>query len=98
MSDDTATIERDLEAIETALGSGSATHADPASRALQELALTLAADAPAPRPELVEQLGRRVEEGFQRPPKPNPPAPFAHPPQGLAPLPRVAAAILVVVC
>ena len=39
MSDDTATIERDLAAVETALASGAATHADPLARELQELAL-----------------------------------------------------------
>jgi Domain of unknown function (DUF4349) len=97
MTDDTATIERDLEAIETALGSGSATHADRSSRALQELALTLAADAPAPPPELAEQLGRRVEEGFQRPAKPNRRAPFADLCEAFAPLAGVAATILVIV-
>jgi hypothetical protein len=97
MSDDTATIERDLEAIETALGSGSATHADPSSRALQELALTLAADAPAPRPELAEQLGRRVEEGFPRPTKAHRRAAFADLREAFAPLAGVAATILVIV-
>src|SRR3954447_9828422 len=95
MSDDTATIERDLEAIETALGSGSATHADPASRALQELALTLAADAPAPPPELAEQLGRRVEEGFP-PAKANRRTAFADLRDAFAPLAGVAATILVI--
>src|SRR4051794_41192747 len=97
MSDDTATIERDLEAIERALGSGCATHADPASRALQELALTLAADAPAPRPELAEQVGRGVEEGFQRPTKANRRAAFADLREAFAPLAGVAATILVIV-
>jgi hypothetical protein len=97
MSDDTATIERDLEAIEAALGGGSATHADPSARALQELALTLAADAPAPPPELAQQLGRRVEEGFQRPAKPHRRAAFADLREAFAPLAGVAATILVIV-
>jgi hypothetical protein len=66
MSDDTATIERELEAVETALGSGDARHPDPSARALQELALTLTAEAPTPRPEFAEELRGQVERGFPK--------------------------------
>ena len=97
MSDDTATIERDLDAIETALTSGSATHADPSSRALQELALTLAADSPAPRPDFAEQLRGRVEAGFPRPTKARRRAAFADLREAFAPLAGVAATILLIV-
>ena len=37
--DTTATLERDLDAVETALADGAATHEDPLARELQELAL-----------------------------------------------------------
>ena len=97
MSDDTATIERDLDAIETALGNGLATHADPSSRALQELALTLAADSPAPRPDFAEQLRGRVEAGFPRPTKARRRAAFADLREAFAPLAGVAATILLIV-
>jgi hypothetical protein len=66
MTDDTATIERELAAVETALASGAADHEDPLARELQELALQLRADAPRAREEFAEQLGARVEEGFPR--------------------------------
>ena len=97
MSDDTATIERDLDAIETALGNGLATHADPSSRALQELALTLAADSPAPRPDFAEQLRERVEAGFPPPTKARRRAAFADLREAFAPLAGVAATILLIV-
>jgi hypothetical protein len=84
----------DLTAIDTALASGEATHADPEARALQELALTLAADTPAPRPDFAETLRGRVEAGF-------PPAKerwrFADLREAFAPLAGVAATILVIV-
>jgi hypothetical protein len=66
MTDDTATIERDLTAVETALASGTATHADATARELQELALALRADAPRPDPEFAERLEGRVSAGFSR--------------------------------
>jgi Domain of unknown function (DUF4349) len=65
--DDTATIDRDLDAVDSALGSGSARHEEPAARELQELALVLAAEAPRPRPGFAEELRGRVEQGFPRP-------------------------------
>jgi hypothetical protein len=64
--DETATIERDLTAVETALTAGAASHDDPAARELQELALRLRADAPAPRPAFADELRGRVEAGFPR--------------------------------
>jgi Domain of unknown function (DUF4349) len=64
----TATIDRDLAAIEEALSAGVAGHGDPAARGLQELALALRADAPEPDPEFARELHQRVETGF-------PPAP-----------------------
>jgi hypothetical protein len=65
--DDTATIDRDLGAVDAALASGSAEHAEPAARELQELALALSADAPRPQLEFAERLGGQVERGFPRP-------------------------------
>jgi Domain of unknown function (DUF4349) len=65
--EDTATIERDLDAVDAALASGSAAHAEREARELQELALALAAEAPQPPAELAERLGRRVEQGFPKP-------------------------------
>lgn len=64
MSDGTATLERDLAAVETALASGAATHEDPAVRELQELALRLEADAARPEPAFAEELRGRMETGF----------------------------------
>ena len=64
MTDDTATIERDLAAVETALASGAATHEEPPARELQELALQLRADAPRPEPAFAEELHGRMEAGF----------------------------------
>jgi Domain of unknown function (DUF4349) len=66
MSDDTATMERDLAAVEAALASGVATDENPISRELQELALQLRADAPRPRDEFAAELRGRVDEGFPR--------------------------------
>jgi Domain of unknown function (DUF4349) len=66
MSDETATIERDLAAVEAALASGSAAHEDPTARELQELALELRGDTPRPRDEWAEQMRARVAEGFPR--------------------------------
>jgi hypothetical protein len=67
--DTTATIERDLEAVETALSGGVAAHEDRAARELQELALALQADAPEPASEFAERLRGRVEAGFPRSPR-----------------------------
>jgi hypothetical protein len=44
--EDTATIERDLLAVDAALSNGAATDEDPSARELQELALALRADSP----------------------------------------------------
>ena len=59
-----ALIERELAAVDDALASGRATHADPLARELQELALTLRADAPRPDPAFAEELRGRVDERF----------------------------------
>ncbi len=64
----TATIDRDLAAIEDALTDGVARHDDPSARELQELALALRADAPEPNPEFARELRTRVKADF-------PPAP-----------------------
>jgi Domain of unknown function (DUF4349) len=63
-SDMTATIERDLRAIDAALEDGAATHGDPLARELQELALALRADAAEPGEEFAAALGERVKAGF----------------------------------
>jgi hypothetical protein len=68
MTDESTTIERDLGAVELALGTGAATHADPVARELQELALELRADAPQAEPRFAEGLRARVEAGFPRAP------------------------------
>ena len=62
--DTTATIERDLRAVDAALDRGAATPADPLARELQELALALQADAPEADPAFAERLRERVEAGF----------------------------------
>ncbi len=46
----TATIDRDLAAIDEALVAGVPAHDDPVARELQELALSLRADAPRAGP------------------------------------------------
>jgi Domain of unknown function (DUF4349) len=63
-----ATIERDLAAMDRALVSGVAADDDPRARDLQELALALRAESAAPDPAFAERLSARVEAGF--PPKP----------------------------
>ncbi len=70
-SDNTATIERDLHAVDGALRSGAADHGDPFVRELQELGLVLRAEAPEPDAEFAEALERRVQDGF--PAKPGAP-------------------------
>jgi hypothetical protein len=57
----------DLERIEAALAEGAATAPEPRERELQELALALRADSPAPRPEFAHELGTRVAAGFGKP-------------------------------
>jgi Domain of unknown function (DUF4349) len=69
MTDETATIERDLAAVDAALASGAAHHEDAAARELQELALALQVDAPKAEPGFEEQLRTRVEAGFPREPR-----------------------------
>src|SRR5918999_1451380 len=63
-SDLTATIERDLRAVDAALEDGAATHGDPLARELQELALALRADAADPDEEFAAMLGERAKAGF----------------------------------
>jgi hypothetical protein len=60
----TATMERDLAAIDEALDAGATTHPDPEARVLQELALALRADAPEPTAEFARELRGRVDAGF----------------------------------
>ena len=67
--EDTATIERDLRAVDAALAAGTAEHGDPQARELQELALALRADAPEPTREFRHEMGRRVRNGFPKPPR-----------------------------
>jgi len=64
--EDTATIERDLHAVDAALAGGAARHDDPVARELQELALALRADAPVPEPAFAQDLRGRAEAGFPR--------------------------------
>jgi Domain of unknown function (DUF4349) len=62
--DTTATIERDLRAVDDALDDGAAAHEDPLARELQELALALRADAPEADPVFVQRLRGTVAGGF----------------------------------
>ena len=62
--DNTATIERELEAVDAALRGGAADHHDPFVRELQELGLLLEAEAPEPRAEFAEELEKRMRDGF----------------------------------
>jgi Domain of unknown function (DUF4349) len=62
--DTTATIERDLRAVDDALAAGAATDEDPLARELQELALALRAEAAEPEPRFAEELRGRMEAGF----------------------------------
>jgi hypothetical protein len=66
--DSTATIERDLHAVDDALHGGAADHDDPFVRELQELGLVLRAEAAEPDAEFAEALEKRVREGFPAPP------------------------------
>ncbi|MGZ8650432.1 MAG: DUF4349 domain-containing protein [Solirubrobacteraceae bacterium] len=62
--EDTATIERDLQAVDAALAGGAARHDDPVARELQELALALRADTPVAEPAFAHELRGRAEAGF----------------------------------
>lgn len=70
-SENTATVERDLHAVDAALSAGSADHDDPFVRELQELGLVLQAEATQPEAEFAEALEGRVDDGF--PAKPGSP-------------------------
>jgi hypothetical protein len=63
-SDHTATLERDLHAVDAALRDGTADHDDPFVRELQEVGLLLQAEASEPDAEFAEALEKRVQEGF----------------------------------
>jgi Domain of unknown function (DUF4349) len=63
-SDNTATIERHLDAVDAAVRSGAADHHDPLVRELQELGLVLQTEASEPDPEFADALEKRVQEGF----------------------------------
>jgi Domain of unknown function (DUF4349) len=60
----TATIERELAAVEDALAGGVATSDEASARELQELALALRAEAPEPDPEFARELRTRAKAGF----------------------------------
>jgi Domain of unknown function (DUF4349) len=64
----TATIERDLRAVDAALAGGAAGHDDPQVRELQELALALLEDTPVADAAFAAELDERVRAGF--PPEP----------------------------
>ena len=61
---DTAVIDRELTAIDSALAAGATTASDPYELELQELALALAADSADPAPPFAADLGRKVSAGF----------------------------------
>jgi Domain of unknown function (DUF4349) len=63
-SDNTATIERHLDAVDDALRGGAADHPDPFVQELQELGLLLQAEASEPDAEFAEALEQRMREGF----------------------------------
>jgi Domain of unknown function (DUF4349) len=63
-SDNTATIERHLDAVDAALRGGAADHHDPFVHELQELGLLLQAEASEPDAEFAESLEKRMREGF----------------------------------
>jgi hypothetical protein len=94
--EDTATIERDLRAVDAALGDGAALHAEAGARELQELALALRADAPVPDRAFAQRLGARVDAGF--PAEPRSPASRVRLPRlNLLPVAGAAASLLLVV-
>ena len=59
-------IEKDLEAIESALRDGRPTATDPGERELQELALLLESDVERPDADFAAELGEVVKDGFPR--------------------------------
>src|SRR2546423_12054606 len=61
------TTSETLRAVDDALAGGRADSADPDLRELQEIALLLQADAPAPDPAFVSGLDQRVARRFERP-------------------------------
>src|SRR5688572_20670233 len=61
-----------LTAIDEALDTGVAADEDPLTRELQELALTLRADAPEPTSAFRERMDKRVEAGFAKPKRSKP--------------------------
>jgi hypothetical protein len=61
------TVDSDLRAIDDALASGRVSAPDSVERELQELALSLRADTPAPDDQYAERLAQRVHDGFPRP-------------------------------
>jgi hypothetical protein len=63
-SENTATIERHLDAVDAALRGGVADHHDPFVQELQELGLLLQAEASEPEAEFAEALEQRMREGF----------------------------------
>ena len=63
-SENTATIERHLDAVDAALRGGAADHDDPFVQELQELGLLLQAEACEPDAEFAEALEQRMREGF----------------------------------
>jgi hypothetical protein len=63
-SENTATIERHLDAVDAALRSGAADNHDPFVQELQELGLLLQAEACEPDAEFGEALEQRMREGF----------------------------------
>ena len=63
-SENTATIERHLDAVDAALRGGAANHQDPFVQELQELGLLLQAEASGPDAEFADALERRMREGF----------------------------------
>ena len=63
-SENTATIERELEAVEAALRAGAPDHPDPFVREMQDLGLLLQAEASEPDAEFAEALEQRMREGF----------------------------------
>lgn len=63
-SDTTATVERELHAVDAALRGGAADHDDPFVRELQELGLVLKAEAAEPDAEFAEALEERLRQGF----------------------------------
>ena len=60
--EDTAIIERDLCAVDTALSDAGASHPDSAARDLQELALALRDDSPVPDPSFTWKRWSRLNE------------------------------------